>query len=102
MKRTIASLTLTIVMAFSLVCSASAAFISDDVTYRELNSQQQAVKIFTLLPSDDPAQLREQDFEHEGYLYSFSDMVKEEKTFSQQAQHTETVTVNTDSKDLAK
>jgi hypothetical protein len=102
MKRTIASLTLTIVMAFSLVCSASAAFIPDDVTYRELNGQQQAVKIFTLLPSDDPAQLREQDFEHEGYLYSFSDMVKEEKTFSQQAQHTETVTVNTDSKDLAK
>jgi len=38
MKRTIASLTLTIVMAFSLVCSASAAFIPDDVTYRELNA----------------------------------------------------------------
>ena len=100
MKRMFTSLALTIVLAFALVCSASAAFIPDDVTYRELNGQQQAIKTYTLLPTDDPNKLNEPDFEHGGFLYSFSDMVKEEIYFNQQSQHTETVTVNTDSKDL--
>ena len=102
MKKKLCSLSLVLVLALGCMSSASAAFIPDDVDYRELNGQQQAVKVYTLLPSDDPNELREEDFEHDGFLYAFSDMTKLEQTYSEDQPHTETVTVNTSSKNLEK
>ena len=102
MKKKLCSLSLVLVLALGCMSSASAAFIPDDVDYRELNGQQQAIKVYTLLPGDDPNELREEDFEHDGFLYAFSDMTKLEQVYSEDQPHTETVTVNTSSKDLAK
>ena len=102
MKKKLCSLSLVLVLALGCTSSASAAFIPDDVDYRELNGQQQAVKVYTLLPSDDPNELREEDFEHDGFLYAFSDMTKLEQTYSEDQPYTETVTVNTSSKNLEK
>ena len=96
MKRMIAVMSLVLCMSMSLGVSASAAsYVPDDITYQNLNGQQLAVKVFTLLPDQDPSDLIEADFEHDGYLYSYSDMVKEEQMFNEENIHKETVTVTT-------
>ena len=71
MKEKITSLVLVLVVAMSMTVGASAAsYIPDDVTYQNLNGQQLAIKTYTLLPDQDPADLYEEDFEHDGFLYS--------------------------------
>ena len=88
-------------MSMSLCVGASAAsYVADDITYQNLNGQQLAVKVYTLLPDQNPDDLIDADFEHDGYMYSFSDMVKQEQTFSEEKLHTETVTVTTATKNL--
>ena len=57
-------------------------------------------KTYTLLPDQDPADLYEEDFEHDGFLYSMSDIIKEEQHFQEENLHTEVVTVTTASKNL--
>ena len=88
-------------MSMSLCVGASAAsYVADDITYQNLNGQQLAVKVYTLLPDQDPSDLLEADFEHDGYIYSYSDMVKAEQTFNEETLHKEIVTVTTASKNL--
>ena len=95
------ALVLVLTMSLGLCVSASAAsYIPDDVTYQNLNGQQLAIKVFTLLPDQDPTSLAEADFEYDGFLYSHSSTVKEEQTFNEQNLHTETVTITTSSKNL--
>ena len=101
MKKKIIALGLTLIMSMSLAMSASAAsYVPDDITYQNLNGQQMAVKIYTLLPDQDPADLMESDFEYDGYTYTYNDMTKAEQTFDEQTLHTETVTVTTETKNL--
>lgn len=58
MKQRIASMALVLVIAMSMTVGASAAsYIPDDVTYQNLNGQQLAIKTYTLLPDQDPADL---------------------------------------------
>ena len=101
MKERVISVILTLLLCISLCASASAAsFIPDEISYQNLNGQQMAVKVYTLPPDQDPMELIEEDFEHGGYRYSYADIVKEELTFSSEKEHLETVTVETESKDL--
>ena len=101
MKRLIVVFGLVLSMSMSLCVGASAAsYVADDITYQNLNGQQLAVKVYTLLPDQNPDDLIDADFEHDGYMYSFSDMVKQEQTFSEEKLHTETVTVTTATKNL--
>ena len=101
MKEKITSLVLVLVVAMSMTVGASAAsYIPDDVTYQNLNGQQLAIKTYTLLPDQNPADLYEEDFEHDGFLYSMSDIIKEEQHFQEENLHTEVVTVTTASKNL--
>ena len=101
MKRMIAVLSLVLCMSMSLSVSAGAAsYVPDDITYQNLNGQQLAVKAFTLLPDQDPSDLIEADFEHDGYLYSYSDIVKEDQMFNEENIHKEVVTVTTATKNL--
>ena len=93
------SLVLVLCMSFSVGASA-ATYVADDITYQNLNGQQLAIKVYTLLPDQNPNDLLEADFEHDGYLYSYSDMVKEEQTFNEETLHTEVVTVTTAKKNL--
>lgn len=101
MKKVICSLTLALSLCMSLGVSASAAsYVADDINYQNLNGQQQAIMVYTLLPDQQPEDLIEQDFEYDGYLYAYSGMTKQEQTFNEEKLHTETITVNTGSKDL--
>jgi len=101
MKKAFLTLALALSLCMSLVVSASAAsYVADDINYQNLNGQQQAIMVYTLLPDQQPEDLIEQDFEYDGYLYSYSGMTKQEQTFNEEKMHTETVTVNTDSKNL--
>lgn len=101
MKKKITSLMLVLVVVMSMTVGASAAsYIPDDVTYQNLNGQQLAIKTYTLLPDQDPADLYEEDFEHDGFLYSMSDIVKAEQSYQEENMHTEVVTVTTASKNL--
>ena len=101
MKKRVTALVLALALSLGMCVSASAAsFVPDDVTYQNLNGQQLAIKVYTLLPDQDPSSLEEPDFEYDGYLYAYSSIVKEEQTFNEQNSHTETVTITTSSKDL--
>lgn len=101
MKKQIISLILALILSLSLCLSAGAVpYIPDDVTYQNLNGQQLAIKVFTLLPEQNPAELIEEDFEYGGYHYTYADIVKEELTFSTESQHQEIVTVETEGKNL--
>ena len=101
MKKMITVFGLVLAMSMSLCVGASAAsYVADDITYQNLNGQQLAVKVYTLLPDQDPSDLLEADFEHDGYIYSYSDMVKAEQTFNEETLHKEIVTVTTASKNL--
>jgi hypothetical protein len=101
MKKRIIPLLLVLILSLSLSISAGAVpYIPDDVTYQNLNGTQFAIKVFTLLPDQDPAELIEDDFEYGGWLYTYADIVKEELIFSTQTQHQEIVTVETATKNL--
>ena len=101
MRKTILALTLALTLSLGLAVNASAAnYVADDITYQNLNGQQLAIKVYTLLPDQDPEDLVEEDFEFDGYLYSYSSTTKEEQTYDEESLHTETVTVTTSSKDL--
>ena len=98
MKRMLACLLLTA----ALVTNACALEVPTDTTIQNLNGSQQLIKTYTLSPGADPQQLIEEPFEQEGYRYTFADIVKEENQVSDRKYHTETVTLETDTKDLGK
>ena len=98
MKRLLTCLLLTA----ALVNNACALEVPTDTTIQNLNGRQQLIKTYTLSPGADPQQLIEEPFEQEGYHYVYSDIVKSENQVSDRKYHTETVTLETDSKDLGK
>lgn len=98
MKRMLACL----LLAAALVTNAYALEVPTDTTIQNLNGSQQLIKTYTLPPGADPQQLIEEPFDQEGYRYTFADIVKEENQVSDRKYHTETVTLETDTKDLGK
>lgn len=66
MKKSLMAILTTMVMSSMLIGAASASYIPDDVSYQNINGQQLAVKIYTLLPDQDPAALMENEFENDG------------------------------------
>ena len=91
-----------LLLAAALVTNACALEVPTDTTIQNLNGSQQLIKTYILLPGADPQQLIEEPFEQEGYCYTFADIVKEENQVSDRKYHTETVTLETDTKDLGK
>lgn len=67
---------------------------------QNLNGNQQVVKTYTVSPEVDAQTLIEEPFQLEGFLYTYTDIVKEENRVSERQSHTETVTVETDKKNL--
>ena len=90
-----------LLLAMALVTNACALEVPTDTTIQNLNGSQQLIKTYTLPPGTDPQALIEEPFEQEGYRYTFADIVKEENTVSDRKYHTETVTLETDTKNLA-
>ena len=55
MRKSLSALVLMVALCFSLCATASAAsYVADDITYQNLNGQQLAIKIYTLLPDQNP------------------------------------------------
>lgn len=101
MRKSILAFAMALTLSLGLAVNASAAsYVADDITYQNLNGQQLAIKVYTLLPDQDPNDLIEEDFEYDGYLYSYSSTTKEEQSYSEENLHTETVTVTTTSKNM--
>ena len=98
MKRLLACL----LLAAALVTNACALEVPTDTTIQNLNGSQQLIKTYTLPPGTDPQHLIEEPFEQEGWRYTFADIVKEENQVSDRKYHTETVTLETGTKDLGK
>ena len=100
--RPIASIAAAAALALSLVTGACALEVPTDTTVQDLNGSRQLIRTYTLPPGADPQQLIQEPFELEGWRYTFADMVKEEERTSDHKLHTETVTLETDTKDLGK
>ena len=98
MKRVI----LCVLLTLSMSVSAFALEVPTDTVVQNLNGNQQAIKTFTIPANQDPQSLIEEPFELEGYLYTFADIVKEENMVDESKSHTETITLETDTDDLAK
>ena len=100
--RPIASIAAAAALALSLVTGACALEVPTDTTIQDLNGSRQLIRTYTLPPDVDPQKLIQEPFELEGWRYPFADMVKEEERRSDHKLHTETVTLETDTKDLSK
>ena len=57
-------------------------------------------KMYDLGPEDDPAGIPRSDFEQDGYHYTLTDLLKQELPANESRQHTETVSVPSESKDM--
>ena len=91
---------LCLLLTAALTMSASALEVPTNTVVQNLNGSQQLIKTYTLPPGADPQTLIEDPFEQEGWRYTFADIVKEENQVSDRKYHTETVTLETDTKDL--
>ncbi len=91
-----------LLLGMALTVNVCALEAPTDITVQNLNGSQQIIKTYTLPPGTDPQVLIEEPFEQEGFRYIFADIVKEENQVSDRKLHTETVTVETDTKDMAK
>ena len=92
---------LSLLLALALSASAFAMEIPTDTVVQNLNGSQQLIKTYTLSPDADPQKLIEEPFELEGYAYAFADIVKTENHVADTDRHTETVTLETSTNELA-
>ena len=92
---------LSLLVALALSVSAFAMEVPTDTVVQNLNGSQQLIKTYTLPPGGDPQALIEEPFQLEGYVYTFADIVKAENHVSDKDSHTETVTLETGTKELS-
>ena len=57
-------------------------------------------KMYDLGPEDDPGGIPRSDFDQDGYHYTLTDLLKQELPANESRQHTETVSMNSKSKDM--
>ena len=91
---------LCLLLTAALTMSASALEVPTSTVVQNLNGSQQVVKTYTVTPDVDARTLIEEPFQLEGYLYTYADIVKENNTVNERQSHTETVTVETEKKNL--
>ena len=93
-------LCLCLLLTAALTVSASALEVPTSTVVQNLNGSQQVVKTYTVAPEVDAQTLIEEPFRLEGFLYTYANIVKTENKVSERQSHTETVTVETDKKNL--
>lgn len=91
-----------IALSLALVGSANAYALEvpTGTTVQNLNGVQQYIKTYTVAPDLDPQELIEEPFDYEGYTYSYAEMTKVENRYVHDKFCVETVTVETEKKDL--
>ena len=104
MKRKIIPCLLALALSASLAPSVLAAVppavcYPTSVTRSEDGAQIR--KVYDLSPDEDPAGIPRSDFEQEGYHYTLTDLLKQEAPEYEERLHTETVSLDSASKDMA-
>ena len=104
MKRILSLLMLPLILAAVMIPSALAAELPEacyptSVTRSEDGAEVR--KIYDLSPEDDPAGIPRSDFQQDGFRYTLVDLLKQELPEHESRQHTETVTLESKSKDMA-
>ena len=94
-------LALSVLLALSLMTSALAAEVPVSLVVENLNGQQRIVKTYELPPGTDPEILKEPSFDYDGFTYTWAYTTKDEKEFLETKAVVETVTVETEKKDLS-
>ncbi|MDR2088519.1 MAG: cell wall anchor protein [Clostridiales Family XIII bacterium] len=79
--------------------AASALYPTSVEELRE-NNGRQIIKTYALSANENPQNISREPFERDGWLYTLSDITKTETALADARDHTETVTVNTESKDM--
>ena len=103
MKRKIIPTLLALALTAALIPSVLAA-VPPTACYPTSVSRSedgaQIRKVYDLGPQDDPAGIPRSDFEQEGYHYTLTDLLKQEAPEREERFHTDTVTLDSKSKDM--
>ena len=115
MKR-ITPLLLAVLLACAMTCPAlaaeapentaapvrPAALYPTEVVETEAGGGRRLEKVYLLTAADNPANIPTDDFEREGYRYTLLDVTRQDYTESETREHTETVTLDSGTKDMDK
>lgn len=106
MKRILNICTVAMAMTMTLIPTAFAAdpAAAIEVCYptsiTQSEDKTELKKIYDLSPADDPAGIPRSDFEQDGYLYTLTDLLKQELPEHESREHTETISVESKKKDM--
>ena len=104
MKRVIALCAMALTLAMALPVQAAAAetvAVCYPTSITRSEDGGEIRKIYDLSPTDDPAGIPRSDFEQDGFRYTLTDLLKQELPEYEERQHTETVSLESKSKDMA-
>ena len=101
-KKNIASAALALVLAFSAASPAMAMEIPISVTTAELNGQQILTEVYQAGQEIDPESLIKDDFTKGEFIYSYDNITKEETESIEKKIVTQTVEMQSNTKDLSK
>ena len=103
MRRTMILLLVAIVLAAAMCTSplALAAEVCYPTSVIQNEDGTEIRKFYDLSPEDDPSGIPRSDFEQDGFHYTMTDLLKQELPENESRQHTETVTLESKSKDMA-
>lgn len=104
MKRKIIPTLLALALTAALIPAAFAAATPPSPCYPTSVTRSedgaQIRKVYDLSPEDDPAGISRSDFEQENFHYTLVDLLKQEAPEREERFHTETVTLDSKSKDM--
>ena len=95
----ISALILTAVLPVSALAAETAAVCYPTAVTRSEDGTE-IRKLYDLSPEDDPAGIPRSDFEQDGFHYTLTDLLKQELPEYEERQHTETVSLESKSKDM--
>ena len=104
MKRVFALCAMALTLAMALPVQAAAAetvAVCYPTSITRSEDGGEIRKIYDLSPTDDPAGIPRSDFEQDGFRYPLTDLLKQELPEYEERQHTETVSLESKSKDMA-
>ena len=103
MRRTMILLLVAIVLAAAMCTSplALAVEVCYPTSVIQNEDGTEIRKFYDLSPEDDPSGIPRSDFEQDGFHYTMTDLLKQELPENESRQHTETVTLESKSKDMA-
>ena len=112
MKR-ITPLLMAVILACAMTCPAlaaeapegtapvrPAALYPTEIVETATGSGRRLEKVYLLTAADNPANIPTADFEREGYRYTLLDVTRQDYTESETREHTETVTLDSGTKDM--